>query len=109
VKGPFGIQRATEASDTPGAYILSRDGKTASYVGRSDSTLGSRLQQSIRERFGYSVFWIQYAGSPMEAYHLECDFFHRFSPPDNDIHPAAPRNTNWQCPVASCAWGNLLR
>jgi hypothetical protein len=103
VQGPFQIQRASEVSDAPGAYILSRDGRNAHYIGRSDSHLGPRLIQSIREGFGYKFFWIQYATSAQQAFKLECDFYHRFSPPDNDIHPAVPFGAFWRCPVFGCA------
>lgn len=49
--GPFSINSVdlyvTRVS--PGVYILSRDGKTAAYVGRSDTDVGSRIKQSSKE------------------------------------------------------------
>src|SRR5258706_539468 len=97
MQGPYRVQTAPQVSDTAGAYVLSRDGRTAAYAGRSDFALGSRLQQSIREGRGYQYFWIDYARSPMEAFQLECDYYHRFTPPDNVVHPAVPPNTTWRC------------
>jgi len=41
---------------SPGAYILSRDGRTAHYVGRSDSDVEDRTKRSAIERYGYRYF-----------------------------------------------------
>jgi len=87
-----------------GAYILSRDGRTAHYVGRSDSDVGDRIKRSAAEGYGYRYFWFEYASSPMRAYQLECEWYHKFSPSDNSTHPAVPRGANWRCPVSGCEW-----
>jgi len=89
---------------SPGVYILSRDGRVAHYVGRSDSDLASRIKNSINEEIDYKYFWFQYATSPMRAYYLECEWFHKYLPPDNTNHPAVPPGTSWRCPVSGCPW-----
>lgn len=94
--------RVTKIS--PGAYILSRDGRAAHYVGRSDEDLARRIADSQREGTGYRYFWFEYASSPMQAYYLECEWYHRYAPPDNTNHPAVPPETYWRCPVAGCSW-----
>lgn len=92
-------------SGTLGVYILSRDRRKVHYVGRSDSNLKIRLKQSILEGSGYRFFKFKYVNSPMRAYHLECKWWHKYTPPDNRYHPAVPRWTNWRCPIKSCGWG----
>lgn len=90
--------------ESPGVYILSRDGVRADYIGRSDIDVGARIKSSSRQGTGYRFFWFEYATSPMRAYKMECEWFHRFGPPDNAVHPAVPPETNWHCPVAGCPW-----
>jgi len=87
-----------------GVYILSRDGRTVSYVGRSDTDLATRIRQSVSEGSGYRYFWFEYATSPRDAYYKECEYYHKYNPPDNTNHPAVPFGTNWRCPVIGCPW-----
>lgn len=86
-----------------GVYVFSRNGRTASYVGRSDYDLRQRMLQSALES-NYAAFWFDYASSPMDAYKYECYLYHRFNPPDNAVHPATPPYTNWRCPDTECPW-----
>lgn len=88
----------------PGIYVLSRDSRTASYVGRSDTDVASRIKQSASEGYGYTHFWFEYATSPRDAYLKECEYYHKYNPPDNDSHPAVPFGTNWRCPIIGCPW-----
>ncbi len=74
-----------------GAYILSRDGRTAHYVGRSDDDLKKRIKLSAKEGNGYKYFWFEYARTPMEAYRLECKWCDDYRPTDNTIKPALPK------------------
>ena len=104
--GPFSINSVdlyvTRAS--PGVYILSKDGRTASYVGRSDTDVSFRIRQSISEGYGYTHFWFEYTASSRDAYLEECKYYHRYNPPDNTTHPAVPFGTNWRCPIIGCPW-----
>lgn len=88
---------------SPGVYILSRDGRTAAYVGRSDTNVGSRIKQSSAAGY-YTHFWFEYATSSRDAYLKECEYYHKYNPPDNMNHPAVPFGTNWRCPVIGCPW-----
>jgi len=88
----------------PGVYVLSRDGRTAVYVGRSDTDIRGRLRHSATQA-GYTHFWFDYATSPMLAYKYECELYHTYNPPDNLVHPAVPSGMNWRCPVLGCQWG----
>lgn len=89
---------------SPGVYILLRDGKTAAYVGRSDTDVGSRIKQSVSEGYRYTYFWFEYASSSRDAYLKECEYYHKYNPSDNTNHPAVPFGTNWRCPVIGCPW-----
>lgn len=87
---------------SPRVYILSRDGRTAAYVGRSDTDVGNRIKQSAGEGYGYTYFWLEYTSFPRDAYYKECEYYHMYNPPDNTNHPSAPSGTNWRCPVIGC-------
>lgn len=102
--GPYLISQVDVyvTQKSPGIYLLSRDGKTVAYVGRSDSELNSRIKQSAQEIAGCTYFWFEYTATLKEAYEKECLYYHRYNPPDNKIHPATPFETNWRCPVIGC-------
>lgn len=104
--GPFLIKDVYSfvTQISPGAYILSRDGKTAHYVGRSDSDVAHRIKRSALDGKGYLWFWFEYTSSSIKAYLLECEWFHKYKPTDNTIHPATTRNTLWKCPTKGCSW-----
>lgn len=106
LSGPYPISKVHDYVDSGymGVYVLSRDGKRRTYVGRSDSDLAQRIVQSASEG-DYSYFWFDYASSPMDGYKQECRLYHQFNPPDNTSHPAVPQGTNWRCPVQGCDWG----
>lgn len=106
MEGPYLISQIDSfvTKKSPGTYILSRDGQIAHYIGRSDIDLASRINSSIREGRGYKYFWFEYASSPMRAYYLECEWWHKYNPPDNINHPAVPPGASWRCPVPGCPW-----
>ena len=83
-----------------GSYILSRGSNAAHYVGRSDTDLNSRLKSHLGK--GYVSFWFETASSSLEAYSSECVLYHKYNPPDNDVHPAVPPMASWKCPVPGC-------
>jgi hypothetical protein len=100
LSGPFlisGVQFSLLLA-SPGAYVLSRDGQTAHYVGRADRDLGERLRSSAKEG-RYAHVWYEYAGSPSAAYRLECRYYHEYSPPDNLIHPSSPDGCFLLCDI----------
>jgi len=101
--GPFRVDSsaAVVTHTAPGVYILSRDGKTADYVGRSDHDVGSRIGQWAATG-SYSYFWFDYASSVADAHQKECENYHRYNQLDNKIHPAATLGTYFRCPVSGC-------
>lgn len=72
-------------------------GLTVSYVGRSDSDLKAELKQRLQTH-SHSHFKASYAKNVEEAYNIECQNYHDFSPSENEIHPAKP-DPNMKCPV----------
>ena len=101
--GPYALSRATilqmVSKTSPGAYVLSRSGNTAHYVGRSDVNLRDRLLDYVNST--YQKFWFAYATSPRDAFEKECELFHDFNPLDNRIHPQRPVGCGWRCPRCS--------
>lgn len=85
-----------------GVYVLSHDGSSADYVGRSDFDLQSRIRRSATEG-GHVFFWFEYASTSTEAYAYECQLFHRLSPPCNTIHLATPPGVWTVCPAWGCS------
>ena len=91
--------------NSKGAYILSRGGNAAHYVGRSDTNLKTRLKQHMTDNSKkYTQFWFTLVTSPLEAYYLECEWYHKYNPTDNENHPAVPPGAAWKCPVSGCSW-----
>jgi hypothetical protein len=106
LQGPFSIGNADiyMTQTSPGVYILSKDGKTAAYLRRSDNDVGSRIKQSAREGYGYTYFWFEYASSPKDAYFKECEYYHKYNLPDNTNHPSVPFDISCRCPIIGCPW-----
>lgn len=101
--GPFvltreGISKAVTRVSA-GAYALGHVGADGVFyvarIGRSDMCLKLRLHSYIGE---YAAFKAMYFPSAMEAFKKECELFHNFSPPGNDIHPDRPNGTKATCP-----------
>src|SRR2546426_3780382 len=76
MSGPYNLKYihlfVTESS--PGAYILSRNGRMADRVGRADHNLADNLH---REAAGgkYRYFWFEYTPSAAEGFGLECTWY----------------------------------
>jgi len=104
--GPYPISKVHDYVDSGymGVYILSKDGKKRTYVGRSDADLSQRLVSSASQG-DYAYFFFDTATSERNCYLKECELYHRYNPSDNTVHPAVPPETNWRCPVEDCDWG----
>ncbi len=80
-----------------GVYILSRNGRSPDYVGRSDCDLADRIRRSASEG-RYMHFWFQYESSPTNGYKSEGGLWHLLEANDNLNHPGVPAAMNWRCP-----------
>ena len=101
LRGPFPLTRDSVNQNvtrtSPGAYALGRTRERTfyiDYVGRSDSDVNDRLRNHVGK---YAEFKYEYYGSAKAAFEKECNLFHDFSPPDNDVHPARPQGSSWKC------------
>jgi hypothetical protein len=85
-----------------GAFILSRNGRVADYVGASADdligTLGRFAQQS-----DYRYFWFVDARSAGDAAKIEQAWLHRYRPTDNPSRSSVPHGTGWRCTTEGCA------
>ncbi len=105
MEGPYELDNETiEAKVTrvsSGNYALGRKNEEGTflvgYVGRSDSDVRERLKSWV-SRTTRPLFKFSYASSPKAAFEKECENYHDFEPPDNDVHPSRPEGTDWSCP-----------
>ena len=85
----------------PGNYALGRKNDKGAfevcYVGRADSNVNDRLKSWVGNT-KWPLFKFSYATSPKDAFKKECENFHDFSPPDNQVHPDRPDGSFWRCP-----------
>ncbi len=86
---------------SPGAFILSRNGRTADLVGSSRDDIGRALG-SFRNRSAYRYFWFAYAASAEEASGMAHAWYHRYRPSDNMVPPEGMREGNWRCTSVGC-------
>jgi len=105
MSGPHSLDTWTISNkvpkSTPGGYILSRDRKTVHYVGRSDTDLVERLNQHVVNHQKYTHFWFETTSSAKAAFELECSWWHKYQPDDNENHPDRPNGSGWQCPICN--------
>lgn len=105
MEGPFALKVQfldQIPQNSSGVYLLSLDGHVAIYVGRSESDLKNELLGYVEKGQGYSHFWFEIATSSLEAYGLECKWYHQYQPKGNLTHPAVSPGATWKCPVAGC-------
>lgn len=107
--GPYNFTESQINSSVlkqPGTYVLANADNNAIYVGRSDSDLQSRLKNHLPgnevnpciNRSGVVFFYFDNTQHELNAYDLECRWYHKFKPTCNIAHP--DKNvSNWYCPV----------
>ena len=104
MSGPFTLRylHLFLREKSPGAFILSKNGRSADFVGASPDDLADAVRRCARES-GYRYFWFAYTASADEAYELEHAWCHRYRPNDNSSSPSSVRNLDWRCTVEGCA------
>jgi len=103
LNGPYKLDADTISKvvtkTSAGAYALgksnSNGGLTVHRIGRSDGDVADRLGDYIGQ---YAEFKFDYFSSAKAAFEKECNLYHDFNPPDNDIHPDRPDGTELKCP-----------
>ena len=108
--GPFNLRYIHLFVDegAAGAFILSRNGRSAEFVGLSPADVADELG-TYRSRSDYRYFWFSYADSPEEATALANYWHHRYLPADNAVPPDGPSREIWRCTVAGCTACALAR
>lgn len=105
MEGPYKLDTETIETNVTrtsvGNYALGRKDEEGTflvgYVGRSDSDVRARLKSWVGET-KRPLFKFSYATSPKAAFEKECENYHDFNPPDNDVHPDRPDDSDWCCP-----------
>ncbi len=111
--GFFRLDRATVnacvTKASAGAYVLAqhshRDVFNVLRAGRSDVHVNGRLLSYLSGadyRAEYTAFAFAYAGGKKAAYELECQLYHQFNPPFNELHPDTPNGMRLKCPLCGC-------
>jgi hypothetical protein len=104
LSGPFALTESNILTHIPprliGTYALGMTDKRSNtflvdYVGRSDNDVAARLLGWVGI---YKEFKFDYFLSAEAAFEKECHLYHDFNPPDNQLHPARPRNSKARCP-----------
>jgi hypothetical protein len=85
-----------------GAFILSRNGRSADYVGATPTDLVGTLGRFARQS-DYRYFWFVEAGSANEAAEIEQTWLHRYCPADNPSRSVSSRGAGWRCTIEGCA------
>ncbi|MGH7261306.1 MAG: hypothetical protein ACREI9_11560 [Nitrospiraceae bacterium] len=102
--GPFLLKyhHMFVSSTLAGAFILSKNGRAADYVGATPTDLVGTLGRFGRQT-EYRYFWFVEADSADEAAEIEQVWLHRYRPTDNSSRSAAPRGSGWRCTTEGCA------
>jgi hypothetical protein len=85
-----------------GAFILSRDGRSADYVGSSSDDLGETLRR-FASQSAYRYFWFAWTSAAKEAQQLEQAWRHRYRPTDVASGTPGDHGMAWRCTTEGCA------
>jgi len=103
MRGPFLLKyhHLFVNSKSAGAFILSRNGRSADYVGATAGDLGGTLDRFARHS-DYRYFWFVETRSGREAAELEQAWLHRYRLSDNPARSSAARGQERPCTVQGC-------
>lgn len=104
MSGPFSLRylHLFVRDKSPGAFILSRNGRLADYVGVSPDDVATAIRHHAREA-GYRYFWFTSVNTPGEASTLGHTWYHRYHPTDNALSPVRSEERSWECQAEGCA------
>ena len=102
--GPFGLKyhHLFVNTTSAGAFILSRNGRVADYVGVAAEELAATIGRFARQT-DYRYFWFQETASAAAATELEQAWVHRYRPTDNPTPAMRTRPNGWRCTTEGCA------
>lgn len=104
MSGPFSLRylHLFVGEQSAGAFILSRNGRSADFVGESADDVAAAIRQRAG-RAGYRYFWYVRASSAKEAVQLAHAWQHRYRPTDNSSSPSPSHGLDWHCTAEGCA------
>ncbi|HJU04622.1 MAG TPA: hypothetical protein VJ692_05670 [Nitrospiraceae bacterium] len=104
MSGPFALKylHLFLREKTIGAFILSRNGRSADLVGASEDDLAAAIRRCARDS-NYRYVWFAHTASSSEAHALEFTWYHRYHPTDNASAPSKAHGKDWQCTREGCA------
>jgi hypothetical protein len=79
---------------SPGAYIILGTNNKGVYVGRSDDDLRGKMKQHAPNPI--LRFFFEHTRTAMDAYNLECLWYHQYEPQEKVIHPGKSHSV-WSC------------
>ena len=100
MSGPFTLKylHLFLGEKAAGAFILSRNGTSADFVGSSPDNLADAIRGMARDS-EYRYFWFATTSTSEQAYELEHGWYHRYRPTDNTTSPGL----DWRCTIEGCA------
>ncbi|RJR47048.1 MAG: hypothetical protein C4576_10195 [Desulfobacteraceae bacterium] len=104
MSGPFSLKylHLFVRDKSPGAFILSRNGRLADFVGMSSDDVATAIRHHARHA-GYRYFWFTSVDTPEEADVLGHAWYHRYRPSDNPSPPMRNDGVGWECQAEGCA------
>ena len=84
------------------AFILSRNGTSADFVGSSRDDVADAIRRTARDS-EYRYFWFAMTSTFEQAYELEHGWYHRYRPSDNTTSPVPYPGLDWRCTMKGCA------
>ena len=104
MSGPFTLKylHLFLREKSAGAFILSRNGTSADFVGSGPQDLADAIRRAARES-EYRYFWFAATSTSRQAYELEHGWYHRYRPTDNRTPPVPYPGLDWRCTIEGCA------
>ena len=104
MSGPFALKylHLFLRDQSAGAFICSRNGRSADFVGSHPTDLAEGIRRIARDS-DYRYFWFVYASTSDHAYDLEHNWYHRYRPTDNTLPSRPGVGIDWRCTVEGCA------
>ena len=104
MSGPFTLKylHLFLREKSAGAFILSRNGRSADRVGSSPQDIAGAIRLMARDS-EYRYFWFATTSTAEQAYEFEHGWYHRYRPSDHTYPPIPYPGLTWRCTNEGCA------
>jgi hypothetical protein len=104
MSGPFTLKdlHLFLPEKSAGAFILSRNGRSADRIGSSAHDVAAAIRVMARDS-EYRYFWFATTSTPEQAYEFEHGWYHRYRPADHTSPPIPYPGLDWRCTNEGCA------